>query len=602
MRILSVLLSMIMLFSLSSVFCITTAYAETDGEWRYTVSGGKATITGYAGNNTSIVVPARVGGVSVSAVTGLSPVTHQPKVTSITFSSGITEIGPSLCKGYSALQYVTIPSTVTTIGASSFASCPKLTSIKLPASVTAIGASAFQGCPSLVSANLSCNISELPMNCFADCTKLGSVTLPEGLKTIGIAAFSNCSALAGINLPASITLIDDSAFLNCTALKGNITLPLELKTLGEFAYAGCSSVTSFTIPNKVREIQSEAFSGCASMTACYVGKNVTKVAENIFTGCPKLTKVVFGGSYVNIAEAFDLNKAPTVYYPSTYSTEWANYKGGAAKKSYAPTTGIKITGNETIAAGTKLNLKVTVTPNTSILGKVYYATSSNPAVAYIDSNGAVVGKSGGVATITYTTINGTTETVTVKVTPKKVTGVKAVAATTSSIKVTWNASDSVTGYIVYRSTKKDSGYKEIATVLTNSYTDKGLTKGATYYYKVRAYVKNGKTTLQSASSACDGAKATSPAPSTVSAKKAKSTVATITWGKSIGAEGYEIAMASSKNGTYKVIKTITSGSTLSFKKTGLTAGKTYYFKVRSYTTVNGKKVYSDFTKVVKCKV
>lgn len=602
MRVLSVLMSLIMLFSLSSVFCITTAYAETDGEWRYTVNNGKATITAYIGVSTTLNVPARVGGVSVGAVTGLANLTQQPKITSITFSSGITEIGASLCKGYSALQSVTLPSTITTIGGSAFADCPKLTGIKLPSSLVTIGASAFQNCTSLISASVTGNVTTLPNSVFADCGKLGNVTLPEGLTTISGSAFANCVSLSAINLPASVTTIDSSAFLNCSNLKGALVLPAEIKTIGEFAFAGCSGITSITIPNKAKTIKTEAFRDCTGMTVCYVGKNVNKIDDNIFAGCTSLDKVVFGGSYVNINDAFDIKVAPTVYYPSTYKAEWENYKGGNTKKAYSPTTAITIKGNENFAAGTTLTLKISVTPNTSVLGKVYYITSSNPAVASVDANGVVTGKAGGTAQITVTTINGTSETVTVKVTPKKVTGVEAVAATTSSIKVTWKASENVTGYIVYRSTKKDSGYTKIATTITNSYTDKGLTKGSTYYYKVRAYVKSGNTTLQSASSAYDGAKATSPAPATISAKKAKTTVATITWGKSIGAEGYEIAMASSANGTYKVIKTITSGSTLTFKKTGLTAGKTYYFKVRSYTTVNGSKVYSDFTKVVKCTV
>ncbi len=602
MRLLSLLLSLIMVFSLSSVFCITTAYAEVEGDWRYSVNNGKATITSYIGVATTITVPARLGGYSVGAVTGLATLVQQPKVTSITFESGITEIGASLCQGYTALQNVTLPNTITTIGGSAFADCPKLTGVKLPNSLTTIGASAFQNCGSLVSATVAGNVTELPASVFADCKKLGNVTLPESLQKIGASAFANCSALGAINLPASVTSIGASAFLNCTGLKGAVVLPTEIKTVGELAFAGCTGITSMTIPNKAKEIKSEAFRDCEAMTACYIGKNVNKVAENVFSGCDNLEKVVFGGSYVNIKDAFDLVHVPTVYYPSSYKNDWASYKGVAQAKSYPASTTITISGNETIVASKKLELSIKVTPNSSVVGKIYYVTSSNPAVATVDQDGNVTGKSGGIAKITVTTINGTTKTISVKVTPKKVTGVTASAATTSSISVKWNAADNATGYIVYRSTNKSSGYKKIATTITNSYVDKGLTKGATYYYKVRAYVKSGNTTLQSSSSAYDGAKVTSPTPATVSAKKSKSKVAKITWGKSIGAEGYQICMASSKNGEFKVIKTVTSGSTTTFTKSGLTAGKTYYFKVRSYTTVNGTKVYSDFTKVVSCKV
>ncbi len=602
MRLLSLLVSLIMVFSLSSVFCITTAYAEVEGDWRYTVSNGQATITAYSGINTAITVPARLGGYSVGSVSGLATLTLIPKVTSITFESGITEIGPSLCKGYTALQTVNFPNTITKIGGSAFADCPKLTGVKLPSSLVTIGNAAFQNCTSLISATVTGNVTELPASVFADCSKLGNVTLPENLQVIGESAFANCSSLGSVNLPASVTNIKASAFLNCVNLKGSILMPLEIKTIGEMAFAGCTGITSVTIPNKAKEIKSEAFRDCASMITCYIGKNVNKIAENVFAGCNVLDKVVFGGTVVKINDTFDISHVPNVYYPSTLKSSWDSYKGVAPKRSYPTSTTVTISGNETIVATQKLQLKISVTPNSSSVGKIYYVTSSNPAVATVDQDGNVTGKTGGISTITVTTINGVSRSVTVKVAPKKVTGVKAASATTSSISVNWNAADNVTGYIVYRSTNKTSGYKKIATTITNSYTDKGLKKGATYYYKVRAYVKTGNTTLQSSSSSYDGAKVTSPTPATVSAKKAKAKVAKISWGKSIGAEGYQVCMASSKNGTYKVVKTITSGSTTSFSKSGLTAGKTYYFKVRSYITVNGKKVYSDFTKIVACKV
>ena len=34
----------------------------------------------------------------------------------------------------------------------------------------------------------------------------------------------------------------------------------------------------------------------------------------------------------------------------------------------------------------------------------------------------------------------------------------------------------------------------------------------------------------------------------------------------------------------------------------LTSGKTYYFRARAYKTVNGKKVYTDYSSVKKIKI
>ncbi|MCI8992670.1 MAG: DUF4886 domain-containing protein [Eubacterium sp.] len=78
-------------------------------------------------------------------------------------------------------------------------------------------------------------------------------------------------------------------------------------------------------------------------------------------------------------------------------------------------------------------------------------------------------------------------------TPKKVTA----SCNKKNIKITWTKNKKATGYILYRSVKKNSGYKKIATMKsknTVSYTDKTAKKGKTYYYRIKAYKKmNGKT-------------------------------------------------------------------------------------------------------------
>lgn len=68
--------------------------------------------------------------------------------------------------------------------------------------------------------------------------------------------------------------------------------------------------------------------------------------------------------------------------------------------------------------------------------------------------------------------------------------IKSYKKTKSSITLKWKKlSVPVSGYMIYRSTKKNSGYKKIKTVSqkTSSYKDKKLKKGKTYYYKIRPY-------------------------------------------------------------------------------------------------------------------
>ena len=81
-----------------------------------------------------------------------------------------------------------------------------------------------------------------------------------------------------------------------------------------------------------------------------------------------------------------------------------------------------------------------------------------------------------------------------------------------------------------------------------------------------------------------------------------SKTAKITWEKVSGASGYEIYSATSKNGKYKKVMTIKKGGTVSYKNTKLKKGKTYYYKVRAYRTVNGKKVYGAYSSVKSVKI
>lgn len=67
------------------------------------------------------------------------------------------------------------------------------------------------------------------------------------------------------------------------------------------------------------------------------------------------------------------------------------------------------------------------------------------------------------------------------------------------VRLTWNKNARANGYVIYRSLKKNSGYKEIARITSGSktsYTDKTVKKNKTYYYRIKAYkTLNQKTFL-----------------------------------------------------------------------------------------------------------
>lgn len=87
-----------------------------------------------------------------------------------------------------------------------------------------------------------------------------------------------------------------------------------------------------------------------------------------------------------------------------------------------------------------------------------------------------------------------------------------------------------------------------------------------------------------------------------SVKSNKAGCAKLSWKKVSDADGYEIYYTTAKNGTYKKLKTITKTSTVTYTKEKLTEGKTYYFKMRAYKTVDGKKIYGKYSVIKNVKI
>lgn len=186
----------------------------------------------------------------------------------------------------------------------------------------------------------------------------------------------------------------------------------------------------------------------------------------------------------------------------------------------------------------------------------------------------------------------------VKAAPKAPLGVEAKSKTYNSNKITWDKVTGASGYEVYRSTSLDGKYslsKRITSSSTTNYTNTGLKTGNTYYYKIRAYkTVDGKRVYSKFS---DRVYATPKLNSPTIKVKAGTNKATVSWNKVSGAYGYQVYRATSENGTYYLKKTVNSSSSLSYTNTGLTKGKIYYYKVRAYRTVDGKKVYSKYSTV-----
>lgn len=78
--------------------------------------------------------------------------------------------------------------------------------------------------------------------------------------------------------------------------------------------------------------------------------------------------------------------------------------------------------------------------------------------------------------------------------------------------------------------------------------------------------------------------------------------ATVSWKKVSGVTGYKVYRSTKKTSGFKLVKTVTKSSTVKYTNTNLTKGKTYYYKVRTYTKIDGKIYYGKYSTVKNVKV
>lgn len=176
----------------------------------------------------------------------------------------------------------------------------------------------------------------------------------------------------------------------------------------------------------------------------------------------------------------------------------------------------------------------------------------------------------------------------------------------TSVKLSWSKITGANGYIIYRSKTKTGGWSKIAKVSggsTVTYTDAKATYNTQYYYTMRAYVTLDGTDYTSSyvkTGVAGKAVATKP---TFKATSSGYNSVKLTWTAVGQADGYIIYRTTNSDNTgWQTIKTITKGTTVSFKDTNLSCGTTYYYTMRSYKTINGKKVTSGYLKYGKaCK-
>ena len=178
--------------------------------------------------------------------------------------------------------------------------------------------------------------------------------------------------------------------------------------------------------------------------------------------------------------------------------------------------------------------------------------------------------------------------------PLPPTTVKASNTTTKTTTISWNKVTGATKYRVYR--KTSTGWKILTTTENLSYNVRAMKANTSYTFAVKPCITydskdiwaSSYTTLTIKTPLLDA-----PALRVASTAKGRATLA---WGDVSGESGYQVYYSTKKSSGYKKIANY-KADTEKIYKTGLESGKTYYFKVRAYTKVDGKYVYSNYSTV-----
>ena len=284
---------------------------------------GNATITGYTGNVSALVIPEEIDGHKVIA------------------------LGDNAFKGKKLLEYVEIANTVTYIGSQCFESDKELVNVKLSSNIKRMESGAFGNCTSLTEITIPKSLEEAGREYgfgmydygpFCGCTNLKTVKLEKGLTQIAGNLFMRCYGLEDIDIPDTVTTIGENAFKLCTSIKSvtipdtvtyigsqcfesdkelvNVKLSSNIKRMESGAFGNCTSLTEITIPKSLEEAGREygfgmydygPFCGCTNLKTVKLEKGLTQIAGNLFMRCYGLEDIDIPDTVTTIGEnAFKL--------------------------------------------------------------------------------------------------------------------------------------------------------------------------------------------------------------------------------------------------------------------------------------------------------
>ena len=556
-RLLSILLAAVMVLTMLPLGLVDTAYAAETAN-----SGTCGDNVTWRLSDDGVLTISGTGDMADFEWDGTPWCSVSSQVKSVVIKDGVTSIGDCAFGGCISLTSVSIPDGVISIGFAAFESCSLLTGVTIPNSVTGIGDYAFGYCSSLISVTIPGSV-----------TSIGEAAFAGGSTSVNVSRENKnyCSVDGGLYDKQKTTIFHPGKIQN-----GAFRVPDGVNRIGDSAFFDCTSLTSVIIPKSVTSIGSLAFLGCIRLTNVTIPDGVTSIGDAAFAGSTTSINVSRENkNYCSVDGGLYNKQKTTILHPGKIQNgtfripDGVTSIGDYAFDGYRSLTNVTIPDSVTnICYGAFLDcIKLT---------DVYYdGTASDWAKITIEE---------GNEDLTNATLHCAQSAPTAPVVRI------GNSATSGKPMLTWNAVYGATSYRIYRSTSRGSGYSLLGTTTATSYTNTGAKAGTTYYYRVKACNDAG---LSPYSNIVSGqVKTVTPKPAAPVVKighSAASGKPMLTWNAVSGATSYKVYRATSQNGTYSLLGTVTATS---YTNTGAKAGVTYYYKVKAVNSA-GESAYSN---------
>lgn len=559
----------------------------------------------------------------------------------VTIPNNVKSIGYAAFEGCSSVEKIILPEGLEAIESSAFRDCTKLTEINLPSTLIDLSNSAFDGCSSLKEITIPKGITDYYWYRFADDSSIERIHVAEdneAYSSIDGVVFNKDKTVIihyPINrkddtyvIPDSVTDLSEVDFYKAKYLKHLVFGKNVTADKNSYGFNGSSfmngALESYTVPSDNKsfcDIDGVLFTKDQKELIAYPEKRPGAIYV-VPKGTTTLGLWSFGKDSETTMELRYI-LIPNSVDDIGFSVGYIGYEDGMGPNDELTLFGMKDSVVETYAKGNYMNYGVydssskkrqLLLSNSNLAMEVKASTKlesiqvpfgSDEAITWKSSkssvvnvkNGKLTAQGTGKATITATTNSGAAATCEVLVKLASPTNIKIGNASASSddIKLSWDKVDGAKGYHIYTFDSWSWSREKVGTTTKTSFTFKNKEVNQYYYFMIQAYSSNSEYNSDYSEEVFI---LIPQKPTKAKATQKTSTSAKITWTGSerYNTGGYVIYRATSKDGKYTRVGTVTGNSTWSFTDTKLTSGKTYYYKVRTYEEVNNKNVYSSYSK------